>query len=136
MLRIKRISGEELSIALQEDLLPDVRALKRRLNQLYGLPPSFRQRLLLHDMCFEDTATLHPGMELELFLLVFVPNPSPDEVQELKAAARAGDFDKACGLSDSNIRKPPREQILQRRGLDVWKLKFLALFPDFRLSLC
>ena len=94
MLRIKRISGEELTTAPEEDLLPDVRALKRRLNQLYGLPPRFRQRLLLHDKCLEDTATLHPGMELELVLLVFVPNPSPDEVQDFTSAARAGDFDK------------------------------------------
>ena len=33
-------------------------------------------------------------MELELVVLAFIPNPSPGEVQEFTAAARAGDFDK------------------------------------------
>ena len=112
MLRIRRVSGEELTIALEEDLLPDVRALQRRLNQLYGLPPRFRQRLLLHDKCLEDTATLHPGMELELVLLVFVPNPSPDEMQEFTDAARAGDSDKARALSEVKSCTPNSEQII------------------------
>ena len=90
MLRITRISGEELTTSLEEeDLILDVRALKRRLNQLYGLPPRFRQRLLLHGTCFEDSATLHPGMELELVMLPFIFNPSPDEMQEFTAAAGA-----------------------------------------------
>ena len=84
---------------LEEDLVPDVRALKGRLNQLYGLPPRFRQRLLLHGKCLEDTATLHPGMELELVILALVPDPSPDEMQEFTAAARAGDFSKVRALS-------------------------------------
>ena len=94
MLRIRKVSGEELTTALEEDLVHDVRALKRRLNQLYGLPPRFGQRLLLHGKCLEDTATLHPGMELELVILAFIPDPSPDEVQKFTAAAGAGDFDK------------------------------------------
>ena len=117
MLRIRRVSGEELTTALEKDKLPDVRALKRRLNQLHGLQPRFRQRLLLHGKCSEDAATLHPGMELELILLVFVPNPSPDEVHECTAAAHAGSFDKVRALSDVNFRTPHREQIMQRRGL-------------------
>ena len=96
MLRIRRISGEELTTALEEDLVLDVRALKRRLNQLHGLPPRFSQRLLLHGKCLEDTATLHPGMELELVIMAFIPNPSPDEVQEFTASAGAGHFDKVC----------------------------------------
>ena len=53
------MSGEELTITLEEDLIPDVRALKQHLNQLQDLPPRFRQRLLLHGQCLEDTATLH-----------------------------------------------------------------------------
>ena len=94
MLRIRKVSGEELTIALEDDLVPDVRALKQHLNQRHCLPPHFRQRLFLHGRCLEDTATLHPGMELELVLLAFILNPSPDEVQAFIAAARAGDFDK------------------------------------------
>ena len=50
--------------------------------------------MLLHGKCLEDTATLHPGMELELVILAFIPNCSPEEVQEFTAAAGAGDFDK------------------------------------------
>ena len=71
------MSGEELITALEEDLVPDVRALKQRPNQLYGLPPRFRQRLLLHGIFFEDSATLHPGMEKEVVVLPFISNPSP-----------------------------------------------------------
>ena len=102
--RIRRVSGEELTTSLEEeDLILDVRALKRRLNQLYGLPPRFRQRLLLHGTCLEDSATLHPGMELELVMLPFISNPSPDEVQEFTAAAGAGDFAKVHAETETNI---------------------------------
>ena len=55
MLRIRRVSGEELILALEdtksaleEDLIPDVRALKQHLNQLQDLSRRFRQRLLLN----------------------------------------------------------------------------------------
>ena len=95
------MSGEELTITLGDDVVPDVRALKQHLNQLHGLPPRFRQRLLFHSKCLEDTATLQPGMELELVMLAFIPNPSLDEVQELIAAARAGDCDKVRALNDT-----------------------------------
>ena len=118
MLRIRKVSGEELTIALEEDLVPDVRALKRRLSLLYGLPPRFGQRLLLHGTVLEDTATLYSGMELELAMLPFISNVSPDEVQEFTAAAGAGDFDKVREENETNIRPPHREQTMQRRGLD------------------
>ena len=95
MLRIRRISGEELTIALEGDLVPDVRALKQHLNQLHDLPPRFRQRLLLDGQCLEDTTTLRSAMELELDMLPFVTQPSCDEVEELIAAACGGHFDKA-----------------------------------------
>ena len=118
MLRIRRLSGQELTITTEEDLVPDVRALKRHLHRLYGLPPRFGQRLLLHGTVLEDTATLYPGMELELVMLPFVSSVSPDEVQELTAAAGAGDFDKVRAENVTNIRPPHREQTMQRRGLD------------------
>ena len=85
---IRRVSGEELTITLQEDLFPDVRALKQQLNQLHGLAPRCRQRLLLHGQCLEDTATLQPGMELELVILAFIPNPSPEEVARFHSCRR------------------------------------------------
>ena len=103
MLRIRRVSGEELTTTLEEDLDSDVRALRRRLNQWHGLPPRFRQRLLLHGKCLEDAATLHPGMELELVILAFIPNPSPDEVKDFTAVALAGDFDKLRALTRCTI---------------------------------
>ena len=117
MLRIRKVSGEELTTALDEDLVPDARALKRRLNQLYCLPPRFQQRLILHGKCLKDNATLHPGMELELVMLAFIPNPSPDEVKEFTAAAHAGDFDKVRALSDANFLTRHSEQIMHRPGL-------------------
>ena len=95
MLRIRQISGEELTIELREDLVSDVRALKQHLNQLHGLPSRFRQRLLLHGHCLEDTAALHSAMELELVVLAFIPEPSPDEVSKFIAAAGAGHLDEA-----------------------------------------
>ena len=95
MLRIRKVSGEELAIALEEDVVFDVRALKQYLNQRHSVLPRFRQKLLLHGHCLEDSATLHPAMELELVMLAFIPNPSPDQVQEFTVAAGVGDLDKA-----------------------------------------
>ena len=128
------MSGEELTITLEEDLIPDVRALKQHLNQLRGLPPRFRQRLLLHGQCLEDTATLHLAMDLELVVLAFIPNRSLDEVQEFLDAAGAGDSDKVRAFTRSTA--IDSGQVMQRRGLNVSKLKFPAAFPDFRLSPC
>ena len=89
-------------------MVPDVRALREHLNQVQGLPPRFRQRLLLLGQFFRDTATLRSGMELELVVLAFTPNPSHDAVQEFTAAAHAGDFDKVRVLSDVNFPRGPR----------------------------
>ena len=114
MLRISRISGEELTIALEQDLVPDVKALKHHLNQLHDLPPRFRQRLLLHGQCLADTATLHPAMELELVVLAFIPTPSPKEVQQFTAAAGAGHFDKARESNEAQFRRPHSEQIIMQ----------------------
>ena len=136
MLRISRISGEELTIALEEDLITDVRALKQHLNQRQGLPPRFRQRLLLDGECLEDTATVHAAMELELVVLAFIPNTSHDEIQEFTAAAGAGRFDKVRALKKAQLRKPLGEQIMQRFGADVLKLKCSAVCLEFRSSPC
>ena len=129
MLRINRISGEELTIALEEDLLPDVRALKQHLNQGHGLPPRFRQRLLLHGQCLEDTATLHSAMELELVVLAFIPNPAPAEVKKLTAAAGAGHFDKVRALSEAQLHAQRSQRIMQRQGLDAFKTQIPGSVP-------
>ena len=90
MLRIRKVSGKELTATLEEDLVPDVRALKPRLSQLYGLPPRFGQRLLLHGKCLDDGAG---ARHVDLH-----PYSSPDEVQPFTAAAHAGNFDKVRAL--------------------------------------
>ena len=113
MLRIRKISGEELTIALEEDLVPDVRALKQHLSQRLGFPPRFRQRLLLHGQCLEDTQTLHSLTELELVVSAFIPDPSPDEVQEFTAAAGSGHFDKVRALNGARLPTPRGAQIMQ-----------------------
>ena len=136
MLRINRISGEELTVALEEDLITDVRALKQHLNQRQGLPPRFRQRLLLDGQCLEDTATVHAAMELEVLVLAFIPNPSLDAIEEFTAAAGAGRFDKVHALKKAQLRKPRSEQIMQCSGADVLKLKCPAVCLEFRSSPC
>ena len=70
MLHINMLSGEEL-VKIPVDDSEDVRSLKLRLTQLQGLPPRFRQRLLLHGENLEDTAKLDCPTSLELVLLTF-----------------------------------------------------------------
>ena len=53
MLQVRMLSGEMVtSIPVEE--IHDVKSLKLRLNQLHGLPPRFRQRLLLSGVPLED----------------------------------------------------------------------------------
>ena len=54
-----------------------MRSLKKRLTQLHGLPPRFRQRLLLDGETLEDTAKLDCPTSLELVLLTFADVSSP-----------------------------------------------------------
>ena len=125
-----------MTIALEEGFVPDVKALKQHLSQLHDLPPRFRQRLLLNGKCLEDTFNVSSAMELELVVLPFITYPSPHEVQEFTAAARAGHFDKARALNKTQFRTPHSGPIVQRGRLDGQKLKFPAAFPDVRLSRC
>ena len=78
---------------------------------------------------------MHPGMELELVMLAFMPNRSPDEVQEFTAAAGAGDLDKVRTENKTSIHTPHSEQSMHRRGLDVLNLNFSVVLP-VRLSRC
>ena len=55
---------------LQEEL-SDVKALKRYLHQSHGLPPRFRQRLLLHGQILDDATKLEVPMELALVQLSY-----------------------------------------------------------------
>ena len=88
MLRVTKLSGEEVaSIAVGE--VRDVKSLKRRLSQLPGVPPRFRQRLLLNGRQLEDAAELDSPMDLQLVLLPFA-DMSQAEGCEFAAAARQG----------------------------------------------
>ena len=98
------VSGEELTIALEEGLVPNVGAVKQQLTQRHGSPARFRQRLLLRGQCLEDTAAVHAGMDLEVVVSAFIPDRSPDEVQEFTVAAEAGDFDKVHAENETDIR--------------------------------
>ena len=82
------LSGEELGSVPLEDLT-DVKSLKQQLSQLHGVPPRFRQRLLLHGKCLDDSFPLDSPLDLELVLLCFA-SVSQTEVDELANAAARG----------------------------------------------
>ena len=87
MLGVRMISGKELAkVALSEELT--VRALKQQLHLLHGMPPRFRQRLLLKGQCLDDAAKIDRPMELELVLLSYHVAPALRE--ELLSASSQG----------------------------------------------
>ena len=93
MLHIRMLSGEELgSVPLQD--LSDVRSLKQQLSQLHGVPPRFRQRLLLYGKSLDDSFPLDSPLDLELVLLCFA-GVSQAEVDELANAAARGFMSQA-----------------------------------------
>ena len=69
MLQIKMLSGEGVA-SIPVEGTNDVRGLKQKLNELHGLPPRFRQRVLLHGESLEDTVKLDCPMDLDLVLLL------------------------------------------------------------------
>ena len=71
MLRVRLLSGEEVANVPLQDELSDVKALKQHLHQRHGLPPRFRQRLLLHGEILDDATKLDSTMELELVQLSY-----------------------------------------------------------------
>ena len=59
------ISGEVLA-AIPVEELSSVRELKRHLRQMHGLPPRFRQRLILKGSNLDDAEKLDSPMDLGL----------------------------------------------------------------------
>ena len=92
MLRIRMLSGAVVSMPVEE--VSCVREAKRRLQQLHGMPPRFRQRLCLHGTNLDDATELDSPLELDLMLQPF-SDTSETEVNELVAAARDGLVEKA-----------------------------------------
>ena len=102
------LSGEAVtSIAVEE--ICDVRGLKRRLHQLHGLPPRFRQRVLAHAQDLEDSVPLDSPMDLDLVLLSFT-DVSESQGDNLVDAARRGFM----------VEEPRSEDNLGTLGYCLW----------------
>ena len=105
MLRVAKLSGEEVA-SIEVEEVSDVRSLKQRLSQLHGLPPRFRQRLLLNGRQLEDAAELDSPTDLQLVLLPFA-EVSQREVDEFRDAARRGSVSEAEILISRERRLKP-----------------------------
>ena len=93
MLHIRMLSGEEVtSIPVEE--VSTVQELKRRLHQLHGLPPRFRQRLLCQGSMMDDADKLDSSLDLELVLCPF-SGASLTQREELITAAGDGSVPEA-----------------------------------------
>ena len=69
MLHIRMLSGETLaSMPLEE--VSSVREVKRRLHQLHGLPPRFRQKLFLQGAALGDAEELDSPVDIYLDLVL------------------------------------------------------------------
>ncbi|CAE7458671.1 Kidins220 [Symbiodinium natans] len=87
MLRVRMLGEAVASIPVEQ--IRDVRSLKRHLHRYHGLPPRFRQRVLLHGECLEDTATLDAPTDLSLVLVPFA-DVSRQQASDLPGAACQG----------------------------------------------
>ena len=94
MLRVIQMSGEEVAAVPLEEV-SSMKALKQLLNLLnhqYGLPPRFRQRLLLNgtDAILDDNAELHASMNSLVLQILKTPlrSPSPRAATVLTLGAR------------------------------------------------
>ncbi|CAE7792655.1 Ankyrin-3 [Symbiodinium microadriaticum] len=88
MLHVWRASGEEIC-AVPVAELTDVRALKRRLHRLCGVP-RFRQKLLVwNGGLMADEVLLQSPMDLQLILLPFA-EASEDDIDDLIGASDGG----------------------------------------------
>ena len=99
MLRICMMSGAELAAVPVEEVI-SVREVKRLLHQQHGLPPRFRQRLVLNGASLDDADELASPQDLELVVLPFC-NASVQQVYEFRAAAGDGLVQQAGAYSIS-----------------------------------
>ncbi|CAE7632510.1 ANK3 [Symbiodinium sp. CCMP2456] len=110
MLQIKMLSGEAVA-SLPVEEINDVRGLKQKLIELHGMPPRFRQRILLNGESLEDTVKLDRPMDLELVLLTFA-DVSEEAVEDLNDAAREGSVAKV----QSMLQLPQDPDLLDKFG--------------------
>ena len=76
--------------------------MKQCLHQLHGLPPRFRQRLLLQGSSLHDADKLDSPLDLEVVVLSLT-SASQTEADEIMAAANLGMVEEALGNSDRPI---------------------------------
>ena len=109
MLRIRMLSGDEVvDIPVRE--LSDVKSLKKRLQQVHGLPPRFRQRISSRGSILEDTAKLDSSMDLELVLLPcsVASQAQADELVTATHSASEADLPKPCRFKGPLAFNSPR----------------------------
>ena len=81
-----------------------IREVKQRLHQRHGLPPRFRQRLVLEGANLDDAANIDSPRELELVVLP-LSSPSLIDTNELVAAAVDGSVEQVgCVARDRSVR--------------------------------
>ena len=106
MLHIRLLSGEELpSIPVEE--VRSVKEVKQRLHKQHGLPPRFRQRLVLEGADLEDEDILDCPLDLVLVLQSFC-SVSQTQVEELVAAAENGSVEEAGVCPCESLRVCPK----------------------------
>ena len=64
MLQIRMLSGEAVTSIPVKNKIRDVRGVKQHLNRRHGLPPRFRQRVLLRDEIVDDSVILDSSVDL------------------------------------------------------------------------
>ena len=101
------LSGQALA-SMHVGEVSDVKGLKQRLTQVYGLPPPFRQRVLLNGESLKDAVRLDSPMNLDLALLTYA-DVSQDQIDDLAAAARQGSVSKVGSLQTVHIHKLHRQ---------------------------
>ena len=91
MLRVFMLSGELVADIPEEELekLSDVKSLKQHLNQVQGVGPRFRQRLLRQGESLKETAMLDSAVDPYLVVLP-VADVSQSQVENMVAAAGWG----------------------------------------------
>ena len=98
MLHVWKASGRELAAVRLEEL-SDVRALKRHLQELCGVP-RFRQMLLYDGRSLEDDVRLDMPLDLHLVLLSFPCDITTETKDQLVIAAGDG------SVSQVEVRDP------------------------------
>ncbi|CAE7871849.1 Ankyrin repeat and KH domain-containing protein mask [Symbiodinium microadriaticum] len=125
MLHIWKASGE-LLLATPVNELSDVRALKRQLRQLTGVP-RFRQRILKDSAILEDAARLDGPADLQLLQLPFC-STSYKQVIELHEAVENGNV----SVVEDILQRPQNPELQLEDGSDWDSDEDGSVLDDYR----